>query len=125
MSGSALAPGALIRDPGTHARALARIANCSDDLPARFLLACLRERPLSVLVAAVDAMPADDSLPGGGSFEGVPPALFGPSVDGVVIDAGEEPATPETRAAPGDYSRQVRGAHGINIQGVGKGREGR
>ena len=111
MSGSALAPGALVREPGSQARAVARAANCSDDLPARFLLACLRERPLSALLAAVEAVVAvqgDDSLPaGGGAFGGGAPALFGPSVDGVVIDAGEEPSTPEPRPAPGDYSRQV------------------
>ncbi|KAJ1528382.1 hypothetical protein ONE63_006797 [Megalurothrips usitatus] len=114
MSGSALAPGALVRDPGTQARAVARVANCSEDLPGRFLLACLRERPLSVLLAAVEtAAAADVALYGGGAgasaFGGGALAAFGPSVDGVVIDAGEEPAAPDPRPNSGDYSRQGMG----------------
>ncbi|KAK3926798.1 Neuroligin-1 [Frankliniella fusca] len=120
MSGSALAPGALVRDPGTQARAVARIANCSDDLPARFLLACLRERPLSALVAAVEAAAgaaagADPSASGAGAsaFGGGALAVFGPSVDGVVIDAGEEPAAPEHRSISGD--RQAPSGLGLGL----------
>ncbi|XP_034239007.1 neuroligin-4, X-linked-like, partial [Thrips palmi] len=121
MSGSALAPGALVRDPGAQARAVAKIVNCSDDVPSRFLLACLRERPLSVLLAAVEAANKDyaaDDGPGVSAFGGGAPAAFGPSVDGVVIDAGDPP--PPSPGAPVSRGR----ANASSCMGLGLGGAG-
>lgn len=80
MSGSALSPWALVKDPARFARQVARHANCSPEMPHPHLLKCLRERPLdAILSTPVDA--PDFS------------SAFGPSIDGVVIDNG----TPEQR----------------------------
>lgn len=102
MSGSALAPGALIRDPATPARMFAELNNCAHEGGARAMLACLRERPLAALLASAEAVAARREAEDGEPFGLVD--TFGPSVDGVVIDAGDEPPTPEQ---PVDYARQV------------------
>ncbi|KAG8227704.1 hypothetical protein J437_LFUL007986 [Ladona fulva] len=110
MSGSALSPWALVKDPWRHALAVARHVNCTSspaqglslqgaDLgeegheeeegsasvtderlqrllpPSPRLLRCLREKPLSELTSApIPTTPFAASA-------------FGPSVDGVVVDA--------------------------------------
>lgn len=78
MSGSALAPWALVQNPVRYAREVAKHANCSPDLPHSHLLKCLRDRPLQVLLSTPFESP-----------EFAP--VFGPSVDGVVIDGVESP----------------------------------
>ncbi|KAL0281345.1 UNVERIFIED_CONTAM: hypothetical protein PYX00_002355 [Menopon gallinae] len=79
MSGSALGPWALVQNPTHYAYQVARHANCSPDLPHPHLLKCLRDRPLDALLSTPIEMP-----------EFTP--VFGPSVDGVVIDNEPEPA---------------------------------
>ncbi|XP_054282798.1 neuroligin-2-like isoform X2 [Macrosteles quadrilineatus] len=79
MSGSALCPWALVRDPLKFARQVSRHAACPWD---RQLMTCLRQRPLEVLTS----VPADHP-----QFI----TAFGPSVDGVVVggrlgDEGED-----------------------------------
>lgn len=69
MSGSALGPGSLVREPGRYTRQVARHADCPLDLR---LLQCLRGRPLATLLAVPLQVP-EFSAP------------FGPSVDGVII----------------------------------------
>ncbi|BES95370.1 Carboxylesterase family [Nesidiocoris tenuis] len=74
MSGSANAPWSLARQPWRYARQLARHANCSWDQSHAHLLKCLREKPLDLLMSTqVEASPFSTT--------------FGPSIDGVVIDA--------------------------------------
>ncbi|KAI7815482.1 neuroligin [Rhyzopertha dominica] len=80
MSGSALSPWALIQEPSRYAAQVAIHANCSPELPHPHLLKCLRERPLDVLMSTPVIAP-DFAF------------AFGPSVDGVVIDTGEPPAS--------------------------------
>lgn len=79
MSGSALGPWALVQNPTHYAHQVARHANCSPDLPHPHLLKCLRDRPLDALLSTPIETP--DFTP-----------VFGPSVDGVVIDNEPEPA---------------------------------
>lgn len=88
MSGSALSPGSLVGDPLGYAHAVARHANCSTELPGPYLLACLRERPLHALLS-VPLDPPDFTW------------AFGPSVDGVVVDAGEAPPASGQSGPPG------------------------
>lgn len=76
MSGSALGPWALVQNPVRYAHQVAKHANCSPDLPNPHLLKCLRDRPLQVLLSTPVETP-----------EFTP--VFGPSVDGVVIDSDE------------------------------------
>ena len=78
MSGSALSPWALVQEPSRYAAQVAVHANCSPELPHPHLLKCLREKPLDVLLSTPIVAPEF-------SF------AFGPSVDGVVIDTGEQP----------------------------------
>uniref|UniRef100_A0ABD2XGP2 Carboxylesterase type B domain-containing protein n=1 Tax=Trichogramma kaykai TaxID=54128 RepID=A0ABD2XGP2_9HYME len=86
MSGSALSPWALIRGAANYATQVAKNLNCSTTGDSQTLLTCLREVPLSELLA----------VPVRG-LEFAP--AFGPSIDGVVIDPGE----PEDQ----DYTLQV------------------
>ncbi|XP_023316148.1 neuroligin-1 [Trichogramma pretiosum] len=86
MSGSALSPWALIRGAANYATQVAKNLNCSTTGDSQALLTCLREVPLSQLLA----------VPVRG-LEFAP--AFGPSIDGVVIDPGE----PEDQ----DYTLQV------------------
>lgn len=79
MSGSALSPWALVREPGRYAAQVAAHVNCSPELPHQQLMRCLRERPLEQLMSA----PVHDP-----EFA----FAFGPSVDGVVIDTIDPPA---------------------------------
>ncbi|XP_071440378.1 neuroligin-4, X-linked [Hetaerina americana] len=76
MSGSALSPWSLVKDPWRHALAVARHVNCTWLLPpSPRLLRCLREKPLSDLTSApIPTTPFAATA-------------FGPSVDGVVVDA--------------------------------------
>lgn len=82
MSGSALSPWALVREPARFARQVAKHANCSPELPHPHLLKCLRERPLEALLSTPIDVPEFSTA-------------FGPSVDGVVIDSGN----PEPRSS--------------------------
>ncbi|XP_075235793.1 neuroligin-3-like [Lycorma delicatula] len=85
MSGSALSPWALVREPFKFARQVARHANCSPELPHPHLLKCLRDRPLDALLSAPVEAPEFSTA-------------FGPSIDGVVIDTG----LPEKRSSSQD-----------------------
>ncbi|ENN77160.1 hypothetical protein YQE_06299, partial [Dendroctonus ponderosae] len=76
MSGSALSPWALVKEPSRYAALVAIHANCSPELPHAHLLKCLREKPIEALLSTPVIAPEF-------SF------AFGPSVDGVVIDTGE------------------------------------
>ncbi|KAG8321950.1 neurexin protein binding [Homalodisca vitripennis] len=69
MSGSALCPWALVREPARYTRQVARHVGCPADIQ---LLQCLRERPLELILSAPVESP--EFL-----------TAFGPSVDGVVI----------------------------------------
>lgn len=69
MSGSALCPGALVRDPVRYTRQVAVHADCPAD---GRLLQCLRDRPLASLLAAPINAPTFTTA-------------FGPTVDGVII----------------------------------------
>lgn len=82
MSGSALSPWAMVREPARFARQVAKHANCSPELPHPHLLKCLRERPLDALLSTPIDVPEFSTA-------------FGPSVDGVVIDNGN----PESRSS--------------------------
>ncbi|CAB3381904.1 Hypothetical predicted protein [Cloeon dipterum] len=108
MSGSSLSPWALVADPSKFARHVASSVNCSVDVPDTHLLKCLRERPLEALmrVPSPQLYPADGSLDmvSGGHFSAT---AFGPSVDGVVIDAPPPMANVWN-------SGQQRGGSGIN-----------
>lgn len=83
MSGSALSPWALVQTPVHYAHQVARHANCSPDLPHPHLLKCLRDRPLEALLSTPIEAP-----------EFVP--VFGPSIDGVVIDSDEPSEDPNS-----------------------------
>lgn len=76
MSGSALSPWALVQTPTHYAHQVARHANCSPDLPQPHLLKCLRDRPLDALLSTPIEAPYFAPI-------------FGPSIDGVVIDNDE------------------------------------
>jgi neuroligin len=88
MSGSSLSPWALVPEPSRFARHVAKYVNCSSDLTDTHLLKCLRERPLESLLAVpsppIHTTENGGTTPGGGDFAS---SAFGPSVDGVVIDA--------------------------------------
>ncbi|KAK9727813.1 Carboxylesterase family [Popillia japonica] len=108
MSGSALSPWALVQEPSRYAAQVAIHANCSLELPHSYLLKCLREKPLEVLMSApiiaqefafafgpsVDGVVIDTGEPPGRYINNAQEFAFafGPSVDGVVIDTGEPPA---------------------------------
>ncbi|XP_050534524.1 neuroligin-4, Y-linked-like [Daktulosphaira vitifoliae] len=75
LSGSPLSPLSLVRDPVNYGHQVAKLVNCSPDLPHLHLLNCLRDRPLEqILNAQIDVPEFTTS--------------FGPSVDGVIIDVG-------------------------------------
>lgn len=69
MSGSALCPGALVRDPGRYTRQVAHLAGCPVD---ERVLECLREVPLETLLTSPIVAPA---------FR----ISFGPTIDSVII----------------------------------------
>ena len=52
MSGSSLAPWALVRNPKKYTRQIARALNCSDTNLGDTLKNCLRERPLHLIKEA-------------------------------------------------------------------------
>ncbi|KAJ1525417.1 hypothetical protein ONE63_010231 [Megalurothrips usitatus] len=78
MSGSAYSPWALVQDPVRAAVRVASKLNCT--VPADLardhedIVDCLRSAPLDTLLDAAAELPAPDYI-----------AVFGPSVDGVVI----------------------------------------
>ncbi|XP_054273018.1 neuroligin-4, Y-linked-like [Macrosteles quadrilineatus] len=83
MSGSALSPWALVREPARFARQVAKHVNCSPEMPHPHLLKCLRERPLEALLSTPIDVPEFSTA-------------FGPSVDGVVIDNGNPEPRPSS-----------------------------
>jgi carboxylesterase type B len=89
MSGSSLSPWALIPDPSRTARHVAASVNCSVELADAQLLKCLRERPLDALlrVPAPPLHAADGALEMTSVNGHFSASVYGPSVDGVVIDA--------------------------------------
>lgn len=75
LSGSPLSPLSLVRDPVYYGHQVAKLVNCSPDLPHLNILNCLRDTPLEQLLSAHLDVPEFTTA-------------FGPSVDGVIIDVG-------------------------------------
>lgn len=86
LSGSPLSPQSLARDPVHYGHQVARLVNCSPELPHLHLLNCLRDAPLEQLLHTQLSVPEFTTA-------------FGPSVDGVIIDVGS--------ADPGDQSGKL------------------
>lgn len=106
MSGSALSPWALVRDPGRYAAQVAAHVNCSPELPHQHLMRCLRERPLEQLMST----PIHDP-----EFA----FAFGPSVDGVVIDTGDPPGDRLDRSSSGN----IVSTNGLGVSVLGAGEQ--
>jgi len=89
MSGSSLSPWSLVPDPTRFAHHVANSVNCSVDVPDSHLLKCLRDRPLDALmrVPSPPLHAADGALESASANGHFSASVFGPSVDGVVIDA--------------------------------------
>lgn len=75
LSGSLLSPLSLVRDPVYYGHQVAKLVNCSPDLTLFHLLNCLRDTPLDKLLNTQLQVPEFTTV-------------FGPSVDGVIIDVG-------------------------------------
>ncbi|XP_050430481.1 neuroligin-4, X-linked [Adelges cooleyi] len=88
LSGSPLSPLSLVRDPVYYGHQVAKLVNCSPDMPHLHLLNCLRDRPLEQLISAQINVPEFTTA-------------FGPSVDGVVIDVGTSEPSRHTAQSNG------------------------
>ncbi|KAI5716941.1 hypothetical protein M8J76_014934 [Diaphorina citri] len=99
MSGSALSPWALVRDPARYARQVAKHAACPRDLSHTELLKCLREKPLELLLSTPVVAPEFTTA-------------FGPSIDGVIIDTGLSETRPANNKDSHSYDYHTQNSPG-------------
>ena len=114
MSGSALAPWALVNDANDVALQVAQAADCvhlvGDRSDSETIMNCLREAPLERIdqAAAKIATLAMTRSPGSRHFRTLF-GLFGPSIDGVVIRGTNSPSpvssSSSSASAPGPRKR--------------------